>query len=700
LPLLQCDETRPICNQCIKSRRHCSGYRSDFDILHRDETQATAARAKKAAAKKAAKRAAEEGGFVITFDTVPGSSHGNRSNGGKKSSQQQSNSCSPTPSPSTSSAAPGRSSSNTYHHPHNASHLDVSFPAAAPAVPLDQRASHFFAWNFIMVPGQRGRNSGHLDYLLPLLNSETRPDSPFQLAYSAVALAAMGNRVKADSTDLVSLSFMQHSRALAAVSRSLQDPAESRHDGTLATVLLLSLFEKITAAKEVGLLAWRTHIEGAMHLVRSRGREMVQNKDSVLLFNAVRLQIIARTLSSGTSSVMGVNWWLPESVAADSIGARYQRFALEVTDLRAEVTRLMATLGRNDQGLELMLEMLRKVQDLDLQIANFLRGLPAEYQSTPLYWQDDGDNNNNNNKILEEEGQGIRHAPLYPGRIDAYSDLIVASIWNATRATRIILMSLLIRVAAWICSPADFRSTPEYATAVRTCKANIADIISSVPFMLSMHQKNVQQPQYQQQNHQRQPTAPAPSGFACGTDEQSKMLGGLMVAWPLSTVRTCDYTTDLQREWAIGRLNFIASELGIKYASSLAAVSISFPLKTYYIGHSLRKSHLHTAALSSRTDIDTSLNSGKNPLPVHAYPSGWAHDDQGPTERFQADIVYQDRCKMINILLFLRIDIKDKTARYLAYPYNWFFFAFLFFFSLMPVIDPWREKFLPSQEEL
>ncbi|KAI3392678.1 hypothetical protein diail_5318 [Diaporthe ilicicola] len=486
--------------------------------------------------------------MIITFDTDLDSNKDNTKDvggGGGGSGKAPS----PTPSPAFSAPA---SATTT-----NTSPFELTFPAAAPVVPVDQRASHFFAWNFIMVPGQRGRNSGHLDYLLPLLNSETRPDSAFQLAYSACALAAMGNRVKADSTNLVELSFMQHSRALAAIHQALKDPAQCKNDSTLATVLLLSLFEKITAAKEVGLLAWRTHIEGAMHLVRSRGREMVQNKDSVLLFNAVRLQIIARTLSSGTSSVMGVNWWLPESVAADSIGARYQRFALEVTDLRAEVTRLMATLSRNDQGLELMLEMLRKVQDLDLQMANFLLGLPAEYQVTPLYWED---------KALES-GQ-IRHAPVFsPGRVDAYSDLIVASIWNATRATRVILMSLLIRVAAWICSPADFRSTPEYATAVRTIKANIADIISAVPYMLSMHH----------QADPQRPSAPGPSGFACGTDEQSKMLGALMVAWPLSTVRTCDYTMDDQREWAIGRLNYIASELGIKYASSLAAAKIRFP---------------------------------------------------------------------------------------------------------------------------
>ena len=407
-----------------------------------------------------------------------------------------------------------------------------------------------------MVPSaQRGKHLGHLEYLLPLLNAESRPDSPFQLAYSACALAAMSNRLKADSMNLMELSYVQHSRALVAVNKALRDPVESQKDSTLATVLLLSMFEKITAAKEVGLLAWRTHIEGAMHLVRSRGQDMVQNKTSVLLFNAVRMQIIARTLSSGTSTGMGVNWWLPESVAADSISARRQRFSLETSDLRAEATRLMATLPRNDHGLEIMLAVLRKVQDLDSRIANWLKNLPAEYQVTPLYWED---------KVLEE-GE-VKNAAVFPGRVDVYHDIMTASAWNSSRSARIILMSLLIRVAAWLCSPADFRSTPEYATAVRTSKTQIADIISSVPFMLRMHQTKA-----------RQSGASAPGAFACGDDEQSKMLGGLMVAWPLSTVRTSDYSTDEQREWAVGRLNFIADGLGVKYASSLAAVSVSFP---------------------------------------------------------------------------------------------------------------------------
>lgn len=249
---------------------------------------------------------------------------------------------------------------------------------------------------------------------------------------------------------------------------------------------------------------------------------------------------------------MGVNWWLSESLAADSFGARCQRFNLETSDLRVEVTRLMQILPRNDQGLELMLEMLRKVQNLDHQIANWLSSLPDEYQFRTLYWDD--------SPVLEGE---MREFHVYPGRVDIYSDLVVGSIWNALRATRLILASMVIRCAAWICSPADYRTTPEYTTAVRICQGNIADIIASVPYFLGMRSNGAYL--YPSGNQ---------SGFACGFDDQTKMLGALMVSWPLATCNTHDCTNDEQRGWVTKLLKYIAHDLGLKYASSLADVSL------------------------------------------------------------------------------------------------------------------------------
>lgn len=259
-------------------------------------------------------------------------------------------------------------------------------------------------------------------------------------------------------------------------------------------------------------------------------------------------------MSSGTAPAGGADWWLQESDLEDSTGPRFQRFALEISDMRVEVTRLMTVLPHNEQGIDIMLEMLKKIHDLDRKIANWLATLPEDYNYSALYWEDNV--------------QGpLKDAPVFPGRVDQYHDIVAASMLNGVRASRIILASILIRVAAWICSPADYRTTPEYSTAVRTIRTNISDIVSSVPFMMS----TLAGPG----RHHPSVRGVVAGNFLCGADEQAKMVGGLMASWPLSTIKTCDYTTDEQREWAAGRLNSIANDLGIKYASTLANVSIS-----------------------------------------------------------------------------------------------------------------------------
>ncbi|KAF3761158.1 hypothetical protein M406DRAFT_296735 [Cryphonectria parasitica EP155] len=517
--MVYCGKPSMGCRTCrtrrIKSRRHCSGYRSDFDILHRDETQATA-----------------------------------RPTSSSSSSSSSSPPPPPSPTESTASAASSRQLA-----------LENSFPIAPPAIPLDQHASHYFASHFIMLPSQSGRRPGHLDYLVPLLQSETDPNGPFQLAYSACGLAAMSNRERATNRDLVDISFLQHTRAIRAVADALQDPLRCKTDATLASVLLLCFFEKITASKETGLLAWRTHIEGAIHIVHQRGHEMLKDKYSMRLFNAVRMNIIARSLSSGTAPAMGANWWTENAELCDPAGVRLQRFCLEISDLRVEVTRLMATLARNNDSLELMLEMLQRIKHLDHQIAAWAAALPADHQGRPLYYED------------RPVGKGgLKSMPVFPGRVDVYQDVVIASMWNGMRSSRIILCSLLVRVTAWICSPADYRLAPEYQTAVQTIKTLTSDLISAVPFMLSSFDGG------------EGDAAPHPSlrginqgSFLCGADMQSKMVGGLMASWPLSTVRCCDFSTDEQREWVVGRLMSIAQDLGIRYASSLADAKIRFP---------------------------------------------------------------------------------------------------------------------------
>lgn len=66
---IKCDETKPHCLKCKKSKRQCPGYRDPFEINLRDETQATIRKAKAAAA--AQKRASRHDDQDVSSDESP-----------------------------------------------------------------------------------------------------------------------------------------------------------------------------------------------------------------------------------------------------------------------------------------------------------------------------------------------------------------------------------------------------------------------------------------------------------------------------------------------------------------------------------------------------------------------------------------------------------------------------------------------------
>lgn len=51
--------------------------------------------------------------------------------------------------------------------------------------------------------------------------------------------------------------------------------------------------QSITAIKESRMLAWRSHIDGAVNLVKTRGREQLcRTRTGTLLFSAVRHHLV------------------------------------------------------------------------------------------------------------------------------------------------------------------------------------------------------------------------------------------------------------------------------------------------------------------------------------------------------------------------------------------------------------------------
>lgn len=190
----QCDEGKPTCKRCEKSRRECGGYRPEFEIVHRDQTGSTVRRLRKAADLQ--QQPTGHRAFVFVEEK---------------------------PQPWRRRQSPSLS------------------PDSVLTVPLAHRASCHFASNFILLPLSAAPH-GFLEYLVPLMDSTT-PGSALRYAFNACAFALLGNRSRADNVDLAQLSLREHTLALAQTHKALGHPAAARADSTLAAVLLLCLYE-------------------------------------------------------------------------------------------------------------------------------------------------------------------------------------------------------------------------------------------------------------------------------------------------------------------------------------------------------------------------------------------------------------------------------------------------------------------------
>ncbi|KAL1839715.1 hypothetical protein VTJ49DRAFT_1220 [Mycothermus thermophilus] len=488
---IKCDEGKPTCQRCAKSRRICGGYRPEFEVAHRDQTSSTQA------------------------------------------------------------LSPGLSPP----------------PEAALTIPLAHRASCYFASNFILLPLGTAPH-GFMEYLVPLMREKAQ-GTALHHAFNACAFALLGNRATADGVNLSQLSLKEHTLALAQTHKALGSPTLLQADSTLAAVLLLTLYENITAHRESRMLAWRTHIDGAVNIVKTRGRdEMCQTRVGKVLFNAVRHYLISRTLSSGAPLPFGSEWWMSGG-DTNTLFSRCQRFALSYGELRTEVDRFLITTlssrSHEPEPLSQQRHLQKRVHDLDRDVLHWLASIPEPFRFRTVGTVSEDD--------LEQHARGgfIRYGEteVFPGRLDVYPDFVTAMAWNMARVIRMLLAALTVRLGAWASAPADYRTSPEYEKARRTSQVAISDIIASVPYHLggSLNGK---------------PLAPGAgsgeperlSGFVCGEEGGSKALPAQFLIWSLTCVKNCDFTTEEQRAWARGRLRFIADGVGLKYAH---IVNIRFP---------------------------------------------------------------------------------------------------------------------------
>lgn len=110
-------------------------------------------------------------------------------------------------------------------------------------IPLEQQALCYFLSNWVLMPHDNIAR-GHLDFLIPLIKNE-EPGGHLSIAFTAVGLAALGNRPH--SKRLLPLAGMRYAQALNLTNIALRNPVTAKTDQTLASVLLLGMFEVIAS---------------------------------------------------------------------------------------------------------------------------------------------------------------------------------------------------------------------------------------------------------------------------------------------------------------------------------------------------------------------------------------------------------------------------------------------------------------------
>lgn len=268
---------------------------------------------------------------------------------------------------------------------------------------------------------------------------------------------------------------------------------------------------------------------------------------------STNIRKIIQSIIKSENPTLGYDWWMsPEITHPVTHAASCLNFKVAV--LRSDAENVFATASRTVENMEKILAILRKVQEIEKGYVEWETSLPVNWLYTTVAWVD------------QDPNIDLKDAPAYPGKLDSYNDLWMASVWNLARSTRIFASGLAIRCAAWLYAPLDYRTTPEYISAAKLGSDLIAAIASSIPYHLGWG-NSIDLEEYGHPN------------FACGDNfsQGPKGLAAMFCIWPLFAAASSDFALPSQRTWLLGRLRYIGETVGIQQAAIYKDVCHSPP---------------------------------------------------------------------------------------------------------------------------
>lgn len=460
----KCDLVQPSCSQCLRAGRVCGGYRDQLDLMFCDQNEYAKTKVDTRERKK---------------QNAP--SHD------------------------------AAESSSWNHYVSEA--LLLQSPSSAPQLQLV--AARFFFANYAVDEYAPCKYMGFSRHLY----NKAPADGSLSVALNAIGIAGLAQ--VANSKNLIAKARQTYGTALSLINADLKDPAKVSRDETLASIMLLALYETINCDSQRSMQSYYNHLSGATTLVEHRGAEQYQTESGLDLFRDLRSQIILSCLQKGDP--------MPKCMEKEPPNLRQnlnrdQSHRFQLADIISQLCAVRALF--KPEPLTGISSILETCMNIDEQLDSWSKRAPPSMLYSSVFLD----------TIPEEICDGYYHT---------YSDTFMAYLWNCYRSARIVtnqlILGLLNSDKAAAMSTLD--STEQSQKSLFLIRNLISEVLASVPFHLGFQNPDMDPP-------------PA--------------IGGLLLIWNLYKVTAIGMAAGRIRDWTIGRLEYIRRTMGIQQAQTLA----------------------------------------------------------------------------------------------------------------------------------
>ncbi|KZL80207.1 negative acting factor [Colletotrichum incanum] len=518
---VKCDEAKPFCMRCTKSKRHCPGY----GPVVRDQSKASAEKLKKL------RQVSLDGTNSTNSSVSPRSG----------SSGDHYDTTTPRTTPRTTSLSPPRRNSSPFRIGDQEGDLIECFKNVPGGLlnPLDEQASCLFLSEFVNVPltpTARGYYS-----FLPRYLGRGDISVCLSLAFKATSMAALAMRQSKGLRGPALLRAQEHHvSALRAVGQAIADPTEVDNDQTLGAVLMLAFYE--TLMSKDSIKEYISHIKGAAKIVQMRGQKCLETDEGREMFAMTRNQCLSVQNLFKEAEMSGYSWLLYNEAVQRSNRATVD-INLICSQLQQSIDSIIAKAHHpGPEAVEKMLELLGKCRKLEDEFRKLRENPNPHWKVDVAEW------------VFDRTDEELDTEPTFEGQVYKFFNLPMAVLHLVTWCSHLNLITTMMRCSSWLASAGSegLDDFDEYGKLVRSASARVDDIVSGVPYFCSWNGYGV-----------------IVSQFPCGStkpDDPLKGEAGLIVMWPIAMAMKSDYATPRQRRYLRGRLRYIADVSGISQA--------------------------------------------------------------------------------------------------------------------------------------